>query len=86
MPGLNWASHSVFFLVWTYAAAGVGVALYFQRQEREGEYQKMRKFWMHAGHYKHPWEQPNQPYNDPKAIEKIKGKDYVEFSKFPKGY
>ena len=86
MSGLSWTSHKVFFLAWTCTAVGVGTALYFQSLEREAEYQKKRKFWMHSGHYKHPWEQPNQPYNDPRAVEKLKGKDYVEFSKFPRGF
>jgi len=85
MSGLNWASHKVFFLAWTYCTVGVGAAYYYRSLEQEEKYQKKRKFWMHSGDYKHPWEHPNQPYNDPRAIEKLKGKDYVEFSKFPKG-
>ncbi len=86
MPGLSWASHKIFFLAWTFTAVSVGAALYFRNLEKEAEYQQKRKFWMHSGHYKHPWEQPTQPYNDPRAVEKIKGTDYVEFSKFPKGF
>ena len=85
MTGLTWAGHKLFYLSWTLCATGVGIALYAQSQDREAVYQKRRKAWMHAGHYKHPWENPNQPFNDPLAIEKLKGRDYVEFSKFPSG-
>ena len=83
--GLNWAAHKLFFLSWTVAGVGLGVSFYKDAERREEEYQKRRDFWMHCGHYKHPWESPNQLYNDPRAIEQLKGKDYVEFSKFPSG-
>jgi hypothetical protein len=40
---------------------------------------------MQSGVYKHPWELESAQYNDPKGLEAVKGKNYVEFASVPKG-
>lgn len=85
IPGLSFSTHKWHFLAWAYAAGGFALTWSLRKAEKAAEEQEYVSFYREAGSYKHPWEHASQPYNDPRAVEKLRGKDYTKVISMPAG-
>lgn len=85
IPGMSWGTHKFIFLAWAYTAAGLTLWYSLHSQQKQKEFDDFVSYYRYSGHYKHPWQSKNQPYNDPRAIEVTKGIDYVKMTRKPQG-